>query len=156
MAWAPFAVMAAGSLIKGSAESNAANYNADVSSQNAAMTRSQGAAAVEKQRRENERALGSIKASYGASGVTMDGSPMDVFASSAAEAELDAQNTAYNYEVKARGYDSEATLSRSRAKSAATGAVFSAAGQLLGGFNGFGGSSDAVDPRAAVRGQRGY
>lgn len=132
MAWAPLAIMATGTLLKGAAEGDAAEYNGKVNAQNAGAARNAGAAAVAKQRRDNERMLGSIRASYGASGVTMDGSPMDVFASSAVEAELDAQTIGYNYEMKARGYDAEASLSNSRASNARTGAVFSAAGQVLG------------------------
>lgn len=163
MAWLPFAaaaVSATGTLLQGAAEGNAAEYNAEVNAQNASSTRQQGVAAVQRQRREGERALGSIRANYGASGITMDGSPMDVFAASAAEAELDARNVAYDYEMKARGFDAEASLQRSRANNVRTGAVFSAAGQLLGSkaASDFAASSSApsADPRYLVRGSRGY
>lgn len=150
------AFAAVGTLLGGAAEGNAADYNAAVNQQNATMTRQQGSAAVEKQRRENVRLLGSIKANYGASGITMEGSAMDVFAASAAEAELDAQNTAYNYEVKARGYDAESTLNRARANNARTGAFFSAGAQLMNPMGNSQPTSAGTDPRAGVRGQQGY
>lgn len=160
MSFNPFQIV--GTLISGAAEANAAEYNAEVNAQNASSTRQQGVAAVQRQRREGERALGSIRANYGASGITMDGSPMDVFAASAAEAELDARNVAYDYEMKARGYDSEASLQRSRATNVRTGAFLSAAAQLTGsqGFKDYmansSGPSSATDPRYQVRGSRGY
>lgn len=161
MSFNPFQIL--GTLVSGAAEGNAADYNASINAMNAGATRSEGAAAVERQRREGQRALGSIRANYAASGITMDGSPMDVFAASAAEAELDARNLSYSYEMKARGYDAEASLQRARATNVRTGAAFSAASQLAGSpfgqstVNNWGSSgSTGEDPRYAVRGSRGY
>ena len=86
----------------------ASRYNADISRQSAEMTETSGALDAERQRKQVSRLVGSQKAKYGASGVELTGSPLDVMIGTATEGELDAQIIEYNTKVKARGYQSQA------------------------------------------------
>lgn len=72
---------------------------ADQNRRNATVTANQ---AAEDKRRENRRIISSMRASYGASGVSMEGSPLDVLADSATEGELDAQRIEYEGRARAR------------------------------------------------------
>lgn len=142
MAWvalASAAVSAVGSIKQGQAQADAANYNAAIAAQNATIAQQQGVAAVEAQRRDSARAIGRMKALYGASGVQSDsGSPVDVLADSASMAELDALTTQYNYRLKALGYENQAELDRSNAKNARTSSYLNAASQVMNGMTSYG------------------
>lgn len=122
-----------GTLQAARAESNAAKYNAQVAQNNAAAARSQADADARRQRILADKALGGIRAATGASGVTMEGSPLDVLGESAATAALDVLNIKYKGEMRARGFDSDATLYGYRARSARKQGNLAAAGQLLSG-----------------------
>lgn len=98
------------------ANAAAATYNAQIADQNAQIMRDQEAAAVASQQRDAARTIGAMIAGYGASGVQGDtGSPLDVLADSARTAELDKLTLQYNYELKARDYNNQATLDRMNA-----------------------------------------
>ena len=122
-----------GTLSQAQSASNAAKYNAKVAENNAISARQQGAAAEEAQRRRAEKQIGSMQAAYSASGVSMEGSPLDIMAESAGLAELDAQNIKYNYKLKELGYQNTADLERSSASNYQTQGMFSAASSLMKG-----------------------
>lgn len=116
-----------GTLIEGENKAISYEYNAKVARMNAEIARQQGIAAVEAQQRQAARAMGSMRAAYGASGVQMDsGSPVDVLVDSARNAELDRLTVQYNYALKAVGYESDAKLDLLGAKSARTSALIKA------------------------------
>lgn len=76
-----------------------------------------------------------MRAAYGASGVSLEGSPLDVLENSAAEAELDALTIRYKGKVGAMGSESEAATQRARASNAKTEGYYNAGTALLGGAN---------------------
>lgn len=115
------------------ANANAANYNAAVSSNNAVAARDQADADARRQRILGDKALGGIRAATGASGVTMEGSPLDVLGESAANAELDVLSIKYKGELRARGNESDATLDTARASNVRTTGYLASAGVLLEG-----------------------
>lgn len=127
------AVMAVGTIANGVAQSNASKYQANVATQNATAAQQQAQQAALLQERKTKQMLGATTAAYGASGVTTEGSPLDVLASSASAAELDRQTILYQGHVRAAGYTSDAQLDKMAASSAMTNAGFSAAGALLSG-----------------------
>lgn len=113
---------------------NAANYNAQIASQQATASRQVAAANAERQRRNAERQLGSMQAGYSASGVSSsEGSALDILSQSARDAELDYQNIIYGGETQALGYENTARLERSRAANAMSSGYLSAAGTLATG-----------------------
>lgn len=136
MAWVPIAmavVAAVGAMSQAASARSAAKYNASIAERNAVVARQQAAVNEDAQRRAAYRALGRMRAGYGAAGVTVEGSPLDVLEDSAAEAELDALNIRYKGELTAMGYQDEATLQRMRGKAAMTAGIFKAGSALLGG-----------------------
>lgn len=126
------AVSAVGAISQAAAASNAADFNATIAQQNADIARQQGAADQERQKRLAIKALGDITAGYGASGVSMEGSPLDVLAESARQAELDYQTIGYNAELKAMGYTNTATLEQYKGQAAETAGYLQAGSSLLG------------------------
>lgn len=131
-----FAIVSAiGSLSAAKSESDAAKYNAKLSEQNALLSRQQGAVAEKAQRIRGEKAVGKMSAAYSASGVSMEGSPLDVLAESVGTAELDALTVRHNYESKAISYENTARLDRARASNAMTAGVFGAATAALGAYS---------------------
>lgn len=123
-----------GTISSAKASSDAASFNAQIARQNAAAATAQGEANAEQQRRINQSRISSIQAGFGASGIKEEGSPLDVLASSAAQAELEVQIMRYNSSLKATGFLNNAALNTSQASSALTSGVFTAAGKgLLGG-----------------------
>lgn len=133
-----------GQLSQASAASSAAKYNAGINQQNARIATEQAASAAEQQRIDNYRKLGSIKAGYGASGVTNDGSPMDVLADSFTQGEYDVQNIIYQGKVRAAGYQNNASLDIAQGKNAKkSGYINAASDALLGGKKSYDSFKDA-------------
>lgn len=112
------AVSAAGAIAGGISQQAAAN--------NAAKYEKQ--AAAENARRQSvdaQKQIGRARANYGASGVTMEGSPLDVLEESARTAELDRLTILQQGKVRAQKY-------KAQGKEALYGGITSAAGTLLG------------------------
>ena len=120
-------VKAFGSVMQGESQARSEEFNSAIATQNAAIARQQGVAAVQAQQRDAARKIGSMVASYGASGVQTDsGSPVDVLADSAAMATLDRLTLKYNYELKGAGFENQAAMDNMSAKSARTAGVLNA------------------------------
>ncbi len=142
------AVSTIGAISAANAQSRAARYNAEIADRDAEIEMQNRAQALRlaeidmaDKRRENRRFLASMRASYGASGVSSAGSPLDVLEDVATETELDARRIGYEGRARAReaelrrtGLLESASLSRSRGRSSRVAGYFSAAGTSLGGF----------------------
>jgi hypothetical protein len=124
---------AAGMVQSASAQASAKKAQAAQAERAALISRQQAAAEEEKQRRLSRRAQGSAVANVGASGITLEGSPLDVLEDSAMEEELDALTIRYNGEIGAMTYESEAAMARSGAAAARTAGYYGAASSLLSG-----------------------
>jgi hypothetical protein len=92
-----------------------AERNAQAAEQQATQAIAEGEAEAERQRLETRRRLGSARAIYGASGVDVFGSPLDVLSESAAEGELDALILQYQGSRRAQDYLTRAADYRNRA-----------------------------------------
>lgn len=97
------------------ANAQASEYNAAMSEQQAGIARQQAAAQAVSQQAAGLKFLGKMRAGYGASGLTMEGSATDVLAESAANVELDRLNIMYGGEMQAYGHERTAALDRSQA-----------------------------------------
>ena len=133
MAIASAVVAAASAINTAKNERNAARHNAAMAERNKVITQQQTHAELLRQRRLASRAMGGIRAGYAASGVTLEGSPLDLLESSVAEAELDYQNIEYSGAVKSEGYEIDADLNRSRASNEMRTGYMNAASELLSG-----------------------
>lgn len=127
------AISAVGAISSAQAQSNAAKYNAQVAKNNAQIARDQAASESDRQRRLATKKLGEMRANYAASGVTMEGTPLDVMEESAAQAKLDELTIRYNGELQAMGFENTANLDRYRASQAMTSGYLSAGSALLTG-----------------------
>lgn len=97
----------------GEAYEVAGDYNARILEQQAVAARHSAAFEEVKQRREARRLKAAQRARYGKAGVVItEGSPLTVLTETAAEAELDALAIRYAGEVKAKGYEAQAEMSR--------------------------------------------
>lgn len=122
---------AAGAISSGRAARQAAEQNALAAERNARISRQQARAEAEAQQRDARRRVGAARAAYGASGVTLEGSPLDVLEESASLAELDKQQILYNGELRAMGYTDTASLDRAGGRNAERQGYFGAASTLL-------------------------
>lgn len=124
---------AVGSIYEGNAANAAAQYNAQLAEQNAEQARSQAQEEARRSKVISRKHMGDMKASRGASGVTLDASAMDVLEESAAMAELDYLTIKHGGDVKAQGFRNEARLERFRGKTAKRAGKMRAAGDLMSG-----------------------
>lgn len=112
------AISAAGAMSAGQAQANASVYEAQVAQRNAKIARNQAETDQEDQRRENRRQMGAMRAAYGASGLELAGSPLDVLADTAIEQELDVARIGYRGELRAIGEKDKADAALAAASNA--------------------------------------
>ena len=143
------AVSAVGAIAQGQQQASIARYNQGLARQNAAIVEQQAAEDAERSRRETRRRISAIEAAYGASGIDLSGSALDVIDDAEIEGELDALTIKYRGILESRRYLSGATEQGFRAQSAelagyagAASAILSGVGRIGGPLD-FGGSSSA-------------
>ena len=139
MAWAPLALMIAGTAVAAvgtlAAASNSAaahRYNADMAKQNAVLARQAAAEREARFRRESRQRMGAMRAGFAGQGL-LTGSAIDALADSAAQEELEALSIRYEGELQARGYTSRATTERTASSNARIRGYYSAAATSLRG-----------------------
>lgn len=118
---------------KGEVEGSIQDYKAKIADQNAGLAIQQAAENERKARAEGAQSLGAGRAAYGASGVTMEGSPTEVLAQGAAQSELNALTIRHAGQVQAVGYRNEANLARYEGNAARTTGYVAGAADLLAG-----------------------
>jgi hypothetical protein len=137
---AGIAAAAGGGLVSGYAAYESGKAEADIAAQNERAARWQaadayrrGAAQVGLIRTKASAAAGSARAAMAANNVaSTSGSPADLLASSAVNAEMDVATVRANAAREAWGYEVEATIQRGRAKQARFRSYLGMAGGLLG------------------------
>lgn len=145
------AAMSAVSAISGAQQQKqAAKYNQKIANQQAVAAQKEAAANADKQRRAASETIGSMQASYAASGVTLEGSPLEVLEQSARNAKLDELNIRWSGDTRAQGYRATANLEGARASNAMTSGYLSAAGSLFSASSKFAGSGSATSAGSSV------
>lgn len=122
------------SISQASQQKQAAKYNQKVAENQAIASRQEAAANADMQRRRAAKQIGSMQASYAASGVSTEGSPLEVLEESARNAELDRLSILWGGETRAQGYEATARLEKSRGSNAMASGLLSAAGSAFKGF----------------------
>jgi hypothetical protein len=145
------AVSAIGQIQQGKAAKQAGEYNALTAERNALVARQQASAEATAQQREASQRLGAIRAAYGASGVTVEGSPLDVLSDSASLAELDRQTIEYKGSLRALGYEDTAALDRAQGKSAQRAGYMGAASSVLMGASDIAGKAPKKSAGSPLR-----
>lgn len=126
-----------GQVVSGMNASKADAYNAQIANQNAMIARNAAEYQAQQQQRAARIKIGQAEANYGASGITTEGSPLDVLESSARNAELDRQAIIYQGQVRAAGYTDQATLDQMRSSSDLEGGIFKGFGAAASGASDF-------------------
>ena len=150
--WTAAIVAAVGvvsSLSQAQQQKSAAKYNEKLAENQAVGARQEAAAAANRQQRQSAKTIGTMQASYAASGVSTEGSPLEVLEESARNAELDRLTILWNGESRAQGYQNTAELERSRGKNAMASGYLSAAGSAMKGFAMSGGGKTAAESSGA-------
>jgi len=124
---------AIGQIQAGQAQQDAANYNAQIARQNAVLARQQAEEEERRFRVTSRKELGAMRTGYGASGVTLEGSPMDILEDAAYIAEIDALTIRQGGRQKAMSYTNQARLDKLRGKTQKKQAYFGAASTALMG-----------------------
>ncbi|MEN6537911.1 MAG: hypothetical protein ABFD60_07775 [Bryobacteraceae bacterium] len=120
-------------------EKQAAEYEAEKAAISDYLTRQAGASQERDIRKEGRLTLGTQAAQTRASGITMEGSPLEVMADSAAENELQAQRVRYSTEVTVRGYQDIFEMRKYESKMLTRNMFNRAGASFLQGFAGGGG-----------------
>lgn len=137
MSMAGGALGAVGSQYSAEGQAQAQEFTAQVSERNAGLARESAQYNAMLLERQSRKALGGIRAAAGASGGSgTDGSLLDILADSAHAAEMDRQQTLYQGELRALGYEDTAKLARAGAKSAKQAGMFGSISSLITGFSG--------------------
>lgn len=132
-------VSAFGSIASGMAASQADKYNAQVERRNALIAGYEGEQEMNNKRSENRRNYGTIIAAYGANGLMLDGTALDVLKDSVTQGELDVSTIHYKASMAAEAHREQAKLFDMRSKADETAGIIGAASGLLGGLKGFAG-----------------
>jgi len=125
------------SYYRGQAEKAAADYNTALANRNAALSREQAFVDAADRERESRRYLGQLHAAFGASGLAIEGSALDIYEDRALDTELAVRRVVYGGELKALGYEAEADLQRAKGEAASTAGYLGAAAQVAGGFGSY-------------------
>jgi hypothetical protein len=95
---------------------------------------------AEERRTENRKTIAAMRAAYGASGVEMAGSPLEVLSDASMTLELDASRVEYEGHIANReggirmtGYGEQSRLDMMEAENARSAGALNAMGFLLGG-----------------------
>jgi hypothetical protein len=120
-----------GSLKKGQAAKEAADYNAAVDMQRAAEEKDAANAATQDYIRKGSDTVETGKALRGVTGVTGEGSPLMVDESTVREVALGAARTLHGGELRANRLKDDATLQKMKGEAAVTASYLDAGSSLL-------------------------
>lgn len=127
------AASAVSAISQANQQKQAAKYNEKVAENQAEAARNEAAANADMQRRRAAKQIGSMQASYAASGVSTEGSPLEVLEESARNAELDRLSILWGGETRAQGFENTARLEKARGSNAMASGMLSAAGAAIKG-----------------------
>ena len=124
-------VQGVGGLVQARGEERMGEYNAALYERQAQSTRVSQTLLAEQKKKIISAQTGSQIAAAGASGFRFSGSPITVMLDSLSNANLDLAIDRYNSEVKARGFEGEAGMSRYEGRQRAARSRFGAASSFL-------------------------
>lgn len=124
---------AAGSFIEADAAYKASKYNAQLARQNALWEKQSSQEEARMANVQGRKVLGEMKASYGVSGVTLEGSAFDVLQESAIAAKLDELNIKVQGARRVKALEQGAALTEFEGKAARTVGYIKGAAQVAKG-----------------------
>ena len=127
------AFTAIGQLQASRAQARALQGEAALRDKEAREAEQRGLKRIQALRREALRTRGAREAAFGASGVTLRGSPEDVLVDAAMEEEIAVQNVKFETGARAGSARTEGRIRRAEAKGVRRAGMFRAVGTVLGG-----------------------
>lgn len=127
------AISAFSAIKQGQAAKEAGEFNANAAMKNAEATRQQGAEEERRLRAMTRKQIGEARANYGASNLSIEGSPLDVLQESVSNAERDAINIRSGSSRRAAAYEESASFERRAGANGELGGYISAVGTLASG-----------------------
>lgn len=136
----PFTILAVGSALLGGAQGASAPRQQGRATQqaaefNAKLAEVRGAQQEGLLRRRSRRRQGAIRTAIAKSGVTLEGSPLQAMADSAAEAEIDALNARFDAMANARLFRMQGQQARRQARQPSASSLLSTGAQIFGMFS---------------------
>jgi hypothetical protein len=132
-----------GQVQQGHDQARMAAYNAKLAERNAKIAKENATYEARQKRKETARLIGKQRALYSKSGVTMEGSPLDVLQETAAQGEMDALMIERGYAQQGAAYTSQAQLARMRAAGykrqgywGAGRTLLTSGGRIISGYGG--------------------
>lgn len=122
---------AVSSISQGQAAKASGNYNAALYERNAQIAEQNARVQEDRQRRLATQRMGANRAAIGASGVSLEGSPLDILEANAAQEELDALTIRWNGLNEASGMRASGALQRAQGSNAARSGFMQAGSALL-------------------------
>lgn len=119
----------------GDARAQAYEYNAAVARSNAAAAMQAAEADAKQQARENARRLGTLRTGLVAQGVEMTGTPLLILDEEVQQGELETQKKLYKGKIQQTNYLNEANMADYAASQSRSAASNSAGSSLLSGFS---------------------
>ena len=134
LAVAGSATSAYGQIQQANVQKRAADYNAELADRNSTLARQQAEAQAAQVRRQFLRQQATAITQSGASGLSLEGSTIDLLGANAAQGQLDIETVKYNGMIQALGFESSAIAERYRGATAQSLAPIGATGTLLSGL----------------------
>ena len=135
----------AGSVASGVQQQQMANMQAKAYEQQAQADAQASAFESAQERKKQELLQAQARASVGASGVAVAGSPTEVLAANAAQNQLDLKAIQYGSQLRQNNLNTQASISRFSGKQAMAGSIIKAGSSLVSGI------SNMYDPNKAVK-----
>ncbi len=128
-------VSAAGTLYSGISQAQAARAQAAQFERQAQIERDRGLFESQRERERHRRIAGLQRASFLASGVALEGSPVDVVVDSALENQIDIEAIKYGARLREDNYRFSAQTARRNASQSLVGGVIGSLTPLIGAFD---------------------
>jgi len=126
-------IAAGGHFMEAEYAMKAANYNADINRRNADLAREKAAQDARQVNVQGRKHLGEMRALYGSSGVTQEGSVYDVLQESARAVKADELNVKYRGELEYQSYQSQAQMDIFKGKASKTLSQIQGTASLVNG-----------------------
>lgn len=127
------ATSAIGNIMSADANAKADLFNANKDDQQAALVNEQTQLKESQQVYSDKETIGSIRAAYGASGISMDGTPTQVLEQNAAMAQMNEVAITHQGTVESQMYTDQAQQYRTAADSITQGGILGAIGNAITG-----------------------
>lgn len=128
-------VSAAGSFASANAQASAYDTQAKFADRQAGIEKRQGAYEAGRLSDQHDQQLAGIRSSFAHAGFALEGSPVDVLSSSAAQASLDEQAVKYGAQLRSDNATFEGGQARANASSARTSGIIGAITPFVNAFS---------------------